>query len=147
MNDKIIIRNINESDYEIISELIKQLGYSSNVASVSGRLSKINGSKDYKTLGAEIGDKIVGFIGLCKMYAYEYDGEYVKVAALIVQEEYRGKGVGTKLIEAGEKWATEEGAIGINLNSGINRKETHEFYKSRGYVTKGYSFSKKLEKE
>ena len=42
------------------------------------------------------------------------------------------------------KMTTEEEAIAIALNSGINRKEAHSFYKSRGYNAKGYNFSKTL---
>lgn len=95
-------------------------------------------------LVAEVDNKVIGFIGLCKLYAYEYDQEYVRIISLVVNEKYRSKGIGTKLVKSGEQWAINEGAIAIALNSGINRKEAHEFYNSNGYSIKGYSFSKLL---
>ena len=142
MIEKVFVRNVNNNDFETLTELISELGYPSTVSTVSNRLSKINSNKCYKTLVAEVDGKIAGFIGLCKLYAYEYDGAYVKIIALVVNKDYRSKGIGTKLVESAEKWALDEEAIAITLNSGINRKEAHEFYKSNGYGIKGYSFSK-----
>ena len=141
---EVFIRNITNGDFEILTGLIKELGYPSTVSKVSDRLSKINSNECYKTLIAEVDGKIIGFIGLCKLYAYEYDGAIVRIIALVVNEQYRGKGIGTKLVKSAEKWALDEEAIAITLNSGINRKEAHEFYKSNGYDIKGCSFSKTL---
>ncbi|WP_051560381.1 GNAT family N-acetyltransferase [Clostridium beijerinckii] len=144
MTEEIYVRDINNGDFETLTELIKQLGYPSTLSKVSDRLSKINSSKNYKTFVAEVSGKVVGFIGLSKLYAYEYDGDYVRIVALIVSEQYRGKGIGSKLVEAAEKWALEENSIAVSLNSGINRKEANSFYESIGYSIKGYSFSKSI---
>jgi GNAT superfamily N-acetyltransferase len=143
--DEIFIRDIIDDDFEILTELIKELGYPSNKNNISERLYKIKSNKDYKTLVAEVDGKVVGFIGLCKLYAYEYDGEYVRIISLVVNENYRDKGIGTKLLKSGEKWAINEGTIAIALNSGIKREKAHEFYNSNGYNIKGYSFSKSLD--
>jgi GNAT superfamily N-acetyltransferase len=142
--DKIFIRDIIDDDYEMLTELIEELGYPSNKNNISERLHKIKSSKYYKTLAAEVDNQVVGFIGLCKMYAYEYDGEYARIISLVVNEKYRGKGIGSELLKSGEKWAISEGAIAIALNSGIKREKAHEFYKGNGYKIKGYSFSKSL---
>lgn len=142
--DEISIRDMIVDDFKKLTELIEELGYPSNENNISERLNKINSDKYYKTLVAEVDNEVVGFIGLCKLHAYEYDGEYVRIISLVVSEKYRSKGIGTKLVKSGEQWAMGEGAIAIALNSGINRKEAHEFYHSNGYSIKGYSFSKLL---
>ena len=142
--EEVYVRDISNDDFEMLTGLIKELGYPSTVSKVSERLCKINSSSCYKTFVADFNGQVVGFIGLCKLYAYEYDGEYVRIAALVVNEQYRGKGIGRKLVESAEKWALEEEAIAITLNSGIDRKEAHNFYKNIGYSAKGYSFSKTL---
>lgn len=144
MTEEIYVRDISNGDFDTLTELIKQLGYPSTSSKVSDRLSKINSSKNYKTFVAEVSEKVVGFIGLSKLYAYEYDGDYVRIVALVVNEQYRGKGIGSRLVESAEKWALEENAIAVSLNSGINRKEAHAFYESIGYSIKGYSFSKNI---
>lgn len=143
--DKIFIRDIIDEDYEILADLIEELGYPSNKNNISERLYEINSNKYYKTLVAEVDNKVVGFIGLCKLYAYEYDGEYIRIISLVVNEKYRGKGIGTFLLKSAEKWAISEGAIAIALNSGIKREKAHEFYYGNGYKIKGYSFSKSLD--
>jgi hypothetical protein len=68
--DKILIRDIIDDDFEILTELIKELGYHSSKNNISERLYKINSNKYYKTLVAEVDNKVVGFIGLCKLYEY-----------------------------------------------------------------------------
>lgn len=142
--EEIVIRNVTQDDFEILAELIKELGYPSGINNISERLTKIISNSCYKTLVAEVEKKVVGFIGLCKLYAYEYDGEYVRIISLVVSEQYRGNGVGRKLVESGEEWAIDQGAIAITLNSGIKRKEAHEFYKGNGFKVKGYSLSKNI---
>ena len=37
------------------------------------------------------------------------------------------------LLNQGEKWARENGAVGIRLCSGIERENAHKFYFANGY--------------
>ena len=136
------IRKIIDDDFGKLTELIKELGYPSSIKNVSERLSRINSSKCYNTLVAEVDRKVVGFIGLCKLYAYEFDGEYVRIIALVVNEQYRGKGIGTKLLESAEKWAIDEGATAITLNSGIDRKKHKSFIRKMVTILKDIVFQK-----
>ena len=36
-------------------------------------------------------------------------------------------------MKAAEDWARENGAVGVRLNSGGQRKEAHAFYRAVGY--------------
>ncbi|UYZ15549.1 GNAT family N-acetyltransferase [Brevibacillus sp. WF146] len=54
------------------------------------------------------------------------------MVALVVDSKIRNQGIGKMLVNEAEKWAKEQGAISIGLNSG-NRKErqnAHRFYVS-----------------
>jgi len=42
--------------------------------------------------------------------------------------------------QSAEKLGLDEHTIAVTLSSGINRKEAHEFYKSKSYYIKGYRF-------
>ncbi len=115
-----IIRTIEENDYKCIADIVRNdLGYeNSSDENVKIRLNLIRGN------------------------AYEFDGEYLRVAALAVKKEYQDKGIGSKLLEKAEEYAREIKALTIVLNSGLQRESAHKFYESRGYVKKGYSFKK-----
>jgi len=144
-----IIRTIEENDYKYIAYIIRDdLGYeNSSDENVKIRLNAIREHKDYITYVATYENKVVGFIGLIRGNAYEFDGEYLRVAALAVKKEYQDKGIGSKLLEEAEVYARRIEAVTIVLNSGIQRESAHKFYEKRGYVKKGYSFKKAILKQ
>ncbi len=42
---------------------------------------------------------------MVKGFYYELDGFYVRIVALVVDSNYRNKGIGKKLLEEAESWA------------------------------------------
>lgn len=140
------IREATENDSKELAALMGQLGYPTTTENMKKRFSQIKQNPYYHTLLASYEDKVVGMIGLFKGYYYEREGFYVRIAALVVDSNYRNKGVGNKLLEEAECWARKIGASGIGLNSG-NRKEryhAHTFYRNRGYSEKSIGFVKSL---
>ncbi len=142
MTEPLVVRDLILRDYKTIRFLLDELGYPTPEEEVKERLERINSDKTLKTLVAEIEGEIVGFIGLCKSYSYERSGCYIRITALIVSEQYREKGIGTRLLQAAEEWARLLNASCIVLSSGLNRKEAHKFYENKGFYIKGYSFFK-----
>ena len=67
------------------------------------------------------------------------------IPELIVTEKYQKKGVGTRLIDACISLAKEKKCHKIRLESGIQRKEAHHFYKNLGFESKSLSFTKNLD--
>lgn len=143
---EIIVREICDDDYATIHSLIaNELGYgNSSLKDVCKRLEAIGKRVDYKTMVALCDGRAVGFVGMCKGIAYEMDGEYLRIIALAVESSYQNRGVGTKLIEAAERYARSENVKSIALSSGLQRTNAHLFYEKRGFTKYGYSFSKKL---
>lgn len=140
------IRSMKIEDVFQIEQLMNQLGYPSSVTQLQNRFQKIMDLHDYQTLVAEIDSTIVGLIGMAKQFAYEFDGPYVRVMALVVHEDYRGMKIGHNLMQAAENWAVENECVAVTLNSG-NRPErigAHQFYERLGYVGKSTGFSKIL---
>lgn len=82
---------------------------------------------------AETDGKVIGFIQL-KIYQLLYEENMVNILGLAVNENYRKLGVGRKLIDKAEEWATEKGRSAIRLNSSMHRKEAHKFYEHMGFV-------------
>ena len=140
------IRTACKKDIPQLAGLIEQLGYPTTVEEMEGRFTAIESAGHYHTLVAEIDGKIAGMAGLCKGLFYEYEGSYVRIVAFVVDSNHRRRGIGKQLLLETERWAKEQGAIAIGLNSG-NRSErlaAHSFYASKGYETKSIGFSKRL---
>ena len=55
--------------------------------------------------------------------------------SLIVKEEYRAQGIGTRLVEAAQRWAKEKGAIEMRLETWEFEEGPLRFYEKSGYRT------------
>lgn len=97
---------------------------------------------DDKIFVACDGDDVVGFIGCVTYLAFELDNEGMKIIALAVSKEYRGKGIGSKLIKTAEDRAKINDIGVILVNSGLQREKAHIFYENKGYRKKSYGFIK-----
>ncbi len=60
-----------------------------------------------------------------------------KVSELIVEEKYRGRGIGKKLMKKTEDFCRQKGCFKIILTTGKNWEE-RRFYKKLGYKTIAY---------
>lgn len=69
-----------------------------------------------------------------------------ELGGLLVDESYRGKGLGGKLMEKVEDWARQKGCQTVSLRSNIIRQKAHRFYLGRGYdqIKTQYTFRKRL---
>ena len=91
-------------------------------------------------------DRIVGFCSLSLKNNFWKAGCIGNVDELVVDENYRGQGIGRKLINRIEEIAISNQCKQIELDSAFHRKEAHHFYKSLGYQSRAYLFTKPLAK-
>jgi GNAT superfamily N-acetyltransferase len=140
------IRKATINDVPELAALMEQLGYPTTAESMTVRFNNIESNPSYHTLVAEMDGKVVGMIGLCTGIFYEKDGLYARIVAFVVDYNYRNKGIGKLLLKEAERWARNQGANSIGLNSGNRpeRKDAHEFYKRVGFVEKSIGFAKNL---
>lgn len=103
----ISIRKYNSTDLKALTGLMNDLGYPTNIQSMKTRMESIECNPDYYTFMAEIETEIVGMIGARIVHFYEGDGVTVQISALVVKENFQGKGIGKKLVEFIERWAGE----------------------------------------
>jgi GNAT superfamily N-acetyltransferase len=140
------IRKATIKDVPALASLMEQLGYPTTVENMTVSFINIDSNPSYHTMVAEEDGKVVGMIGLYTGILYNKDGLYARVIAFVVDSNYRNKGIGKLLINEAERWARNQGADSIGLNSG-NRPErdnAHQFYKRMGYVEKSTGFVKSL---
>ena len=139
---EVIIREARYEDSYELSLLMGELGYPTAPEEMTERLETLLPNEAYACFVACINDQVIGMIGLTKGLYFEKNGCYARISALIVSEEFRGNGIGKQLVRFGEEWAKEQGATAILLNSGKQRTDTHEFYRSLDYDDTGLRFIK-----
>lgn len=143
----VTVRSAAEGDIPAILLLVETaLGYPQDEPQAAAlRLGRILHSPDYTTLVAVQGGAVLGFLGMMRALAYEFEGEYFRIVALAVQEQAQRRGIGSLLLECAERLAQERRAALLTVNSGLSRLPAHAFYEKHGFSKKGYGFSKKLD--
>lgn len=87
-----------------------------------------------RTLVAEVYGEVVGTLVIVIVPNLAHGGApYAVVENVVVDEEYRGEGIGKALVEEAMKLAREAGAYKLALCSNGGRSEAHGFYRSMGF--------------
>ena len=86
-----------------------------------------------RTLVAEGYDEVVGTLVIAILPNLAHGGApYAIVENVVVDEEYRGEGVGRALMEEAVRRARSAGAYKLALCSNLARDGAHDFYRSLG---------------
>lgn len=134
-----LIRKMEEKDLKEVSELYESLmGKKSDSKSMLSKFSKMNESNNYILLVAEYNGKVVGTVMgiVCDTMVLNFNF-FLVIEALIVNEEYRGKGIAKSMLLELENKAAEIGCGYIMLVSGKQRAEAHKLYEALGYAEEG----------
>ncbi|WP_322923876.1 GNAT family N-acetyltransferase [Paenibacillus campi] len=142
----LIIREAKQEDVQALVDLMEQLGYPVTEDAFRNRFAALQEHEDYQMYIAESDGQVVGTIGLIRELRFERDGVHVRVGSLVVDEQYRGSGIGRSLLLAAEGWAGTVGARAMALNSGNREERTgaHNFYRHLGYTGTSTGFVKLL---
>ena len=141
----ITIREARKTDAPAVARLVSQLGYPASEGEITDRLSKLEKSPGYAVWVAEADGRAVGLVGVFLHSALEYEGLHGRLLGLVVDEPYRGKGIGEQLMHWTERWLREHGVDKLTLTSGAQRTEAHAFYRRLGYEETGLRFGKHLD--
>lgn len=133
------IRNIQEEDIQAITDAEIEQGWNASPEKYRIRFQDHQSGKAI-SLVAEYGGKPVGYINV---YPDKSDGAfrgkgYPEIVDFGVLEKYRGRGIGTALMDAAEKIAAEYGnvvCLGVGLHSGYGSAQ--RMYVKRGYIPDG----------
>ena len=141
-----IIRNSKSEDFDDLLLLFKQLWpnkelHANDLMTVFNRGIK---SDFDKYISAELDDKVIGFCALSIVNNFWQEGYIAYVYAMIVDDSYRGTGIGSSLLEKASDIARLSGCKKIELDSGFPREKAHKFYEKIGFEKRAYLFSKDL---
>lgn len=140
------IRPARSSDCEALARLSRQLGYPATGHELERRLALL--SDDDRVLVAALDGAVAGWIHLSVARPLVVE-PHVVVSGLVVDETFRGRGIGRALMGAAEDLARERGLPCVRLTSAIHRTEAHRFYEALGYgvVKTQLALSRTLETE
>jgi GNAT superfamily N-acetyltransferase len=138
------VREALATDAQRISMLAGQLGYEVPLAHVERQLARMN---DEHTVFVAVVPRagVVGWIGVALREAITDSGR-ADIEGLVVEDEYRGNGIGQLLVQAAEEWARRRNCTSMRLVSNVVRERAHEFYKRLGYdvLKTQHAFKKSL---
>lgn len=143
---ELIIRNVLPGDFDQVFELLKQLWSYKELDYVGMKKMFDHNfqSPEHFYIVALDGSRIVGFCSLTVKHNLWMQDFLGNVDEMIVDENYRVKGIGKKLMERITQIAIENKCKRIELESSFNREQAHEFYEELGFEKRAFQFSKEL---
>jgi GNAT superfamily N-acetyltransferase len=100
----------------------------------------------YRCIGAFVDGKLVGVAGFWIGSRF-YCGKYIDVDNVVVDEAYRSRGIGGRMMRWLEEYGVGIGCKVCVLDSYVTLAGAHKFYFREGYHILGYHFSKKLDSQ
>jgi len=93
---------------------------------------------------AEESDRLVGYLVAATLLSLEHGGLMAEVDELFVLEEARSRGIGARLLAAGEAALAARGCVRLQLQLGADNGVARAFYEGRGYCARdGYRLLEK----
>jgi GNAT superfamily N-acetyltransferase len=132
-SEPLVIRTATLSDASALAELSNMLGYPASSDVMEQRLGRLTVRSDNVVLvAAAVSGEILGWIHGAEQESLE-SGQRCEILALVVDAQYRGGGVGRRLVAAVEEWALSRSLLQVIVRSNANRLESHPFYERLGY--------------
>ena len=137
------IRSAKVEDSPQIAVLLGQLGYPGESEVLREKISLLSSGRADRIWVAEFQGKVVGLLGFHLTPLLHVSGSLGRITTLVVEEKFRGKGIGRQLIETAERWAWERDCTRIEVTSGAQRAQAHQFYRDLGYALEAKRFTKR----
>jgi GNAT superfamily N-acetyltransferase len=127
--------------YDIIP-LLQLLNNKIDGETMKSRLSEMI-TQGYECVGVYDADRLIGISGLWILTKY-YIGRHIEPDNVIIHPEYRGKGIGEKLMEWIYAYAKSRGCVASELNCYVTNNSGQKFWINEGYKILAFHFQKEL---
>ena len=141
MDDELIIREMQKQDIPRVLELIGQLdevfnsGHNISSEVIINTFEKMTEQKNiYKNYVALVDDEIVGFMGVIIYTTFFHPGGTALINELIVDKDFRNRGIGELLINKIKVHANIHRLNEIEVSTSSENKSAIRFYKKNGFV-------------
>src|SRR5690242_14569998 len=127
-----LIRKALLSDLSILRDLTEQLGYPLAETTLSENLQTILANENEVLFVMAENDKPIAWIHIFHTIRLE-SGSFCELGGLVVDKNYRSKGIGKLLIEKAIEWTRDRNVPVLKLRSNVIRKDAHRFYSNFGF--------------
>ena len=127
-------RKLQQKDEVQLSELFKQL----TKKKITFNAKSLIQNKSYHCLVLEHKNQVIGF-GALYVYQDPLGGFIGIIESVVVDEDFRGRKLGKKLMEKLIKIGKEKKVKKINLTSNLKRVIARNLYRSLGFIDTGFS--------
>lgn len=128
-----IIREAIIDDVKALKKLCSQLGYDASEEVIRSNLINLQKKPYSKVYVSSENEYVIGYISFEK-YETLYIQPGINITGLVVDTNYRGKGIGSELLKVAEQYANKHNLIFVRANSGIERESAHVFYRKNLYL-------------
>jgi GNAT superfamily N-acetyltransferase len=129
---EITAREIILTDSTAVTALTNQLGYLLSEEEVRRNMELVINSTAHSAFVAVHDQRVVGWIGVSQAIMIEFN-PFCEINGLVVDEAFRGKGVGKILIEQAKQWTRTKENLTLRVRCNVKRKEAHLFYQKLGF--------------
>lgn len=138
------IRRAQPTDHIAIASLLVQLGYEATPALIQEKIRALLPSPVDCLLVAALEREVIGSISLHALALFHTEGFLGRITSLVVDERYRGRGVGHLLMADAERWFVSVGCVKLEVTSGKHRRDAHRFYEQHGFAQDGLRLARGL---
>jgi GNAT superfamily N-acetyltransferase len=137
------IRPAVADDADKIVGLVRELGYAVTADFIVEKLDQLSSMPGTKILVADRESEIIGLLCFSILPLLHVSGGLGRISALVVGSQFKGNGIGTRLVAEAEKFAWESGCGRIEVTSAEHRTDAHAFYEGAGYRQDSRRFMKR----
>ena len=101
-------------------------------------------AQGYQCAGVYSDNQLVGICGLWILTKF-YVGKHIEPDNVFILPEYRGQGLGRKLMEWVYKYGKAQGCNASELNCYVSNETGNAFWEREGFAKIGYHYQKPLE--
>lgn len=137
------IRKASVGDFDAVYPLFEQLwpGKALDLEELKKVFNRGTASGNDVLLCLEENGDIKGFCAYAIVNNLWQEGQIAYIYAMVVDENCRGKGLGTALINEAVNTAKRQGMKRVELDSSFQRERAHKFYERLGFEKRAYLFS------
>ncbi len=135
------IRLIEQDKLHSIIPLLQLLNNRIPVETLAERLDEMI-KQGYECVGVFEEDRLVGICGLWFLTKY-YVGKHVEPDNVVIHPDYRGTGIGERMMQWIYDYARSKGCVASELNCYVSNTGGQKFWINEGYQIIGFHFQKK----